>query len=1269
MSVICQNFVQNAWKKDLCSNCFKSFSDHTSAEDPCSVLLTRTEVEENEKNTVFNNLNGTRYISQATTIYESWKTLINDQTSTAFVLLKSPQRQEIPPEIVRQTPTVISETQTQPTSNGVAQGILKVGSKPSEVPRRNSVGFKEDHVQVIGYGGNDDYDSDEGNWEMSSDDDVSLESLDCTEEEKVITKITKENTDFNSNNENLLTPQEKPPKVAAENNSEGDKNSVGPELESAAVPSSVCEDSLETSTSSDPSTPVTEDVITTDKDETGEMQRQQEDTPKEGEEVQGDDPKVIAATLCKNSVPVPGIYEARSSFLHSIAEPPVAIYTPASDLFVHRGSTSSSSSEEDATAKVLAKPPAAKLPLKPKIPAKPVVKKEQNVPPVSPASTDDVSPREDIAEVKPVVSPAPPEEVVGQASPQVNETTETVHVANSASVPPEPENPVVQKENGRNFYDGSIYYAVSEPFSTSPEHEARNMNLARTLHYSETNIYQEVKNNNNRSPEKKDIKLAALAVELEQARYSSTPSKRAAPAPPANPPEQQLTPAAKTESPYYYYASRKLGFLKSKSEKDNDRLNGSTSPTAVYKSPSPTESSDDSTPKNKKSIFSFKKLLKRGNSSKDLVSDDVAQMKSTNNPTNRKAWKHAEFDKSRLRLEIVHPMDMPKVDDGAPPESVSANGSGSPVRHLEDGMYEGVTVERYGAIVIPADCRNVHQLPECQLQKCPPGRPDDRESVMATPDSPSSSCSGSSSGGPSRPAKPPPPPRCKAHTPTRSVPASAGSNGPQPRKPVVPKRHLRHNAKTDYANLGQVRTPMAPKKPQRSSSMASNSGENSGEEQGRSGQQGNSRTYEALNCQVDSSDSTVSGGSETQEEELYSNTAVPTQASSPPSKHISRNGPDPMTTRTCTQGDRPPSSPPGSPTCPDQASHRADWPTFEASYARITMSNHEALTKLLEHISTSSHLFPCESKIGGQMEWDKFELEGTSNIEGLQISSATYKETSCKVTLLVTKKTSFLPPVPQLLKHRTIVSFLDNDTIVLVLPRGAVSPVHHSNLHSSPHAVAYVLLQVISTLKALQSTGMEEVEACSQKCWLVEWETMHPQLVYLHQGIFPQQESDSEKVTLCQYVQKIILQLLHYQAESDIILDSTSDNAIFSILSSVLAEEKASSLSQAKRLLEYFLWAPWDLLKANWPVQLEAHLQRWLDIQRAEVWKRFARGLHSDGMPCSVYLEHKLSFLVNGSGKMLKDVSLFLNENGFFRVDSDGLDSEELYQDGMLTPL
>lgn len=1295
MSVICQNFVQNAWKKDLCSNCFKSFSDHAaSLEDSCSVILTSKEVQENEKNAVLNHLNGTRYISQATTIYESWKSLIEDQKSTAFVLLKTPERVERNADAGN--PVVAKEKSDQPSTNGIAQGILKLGAKSSELPRRNSVGFKEDHVQVIGYGGNDDYDSDEGNWEMSSDDDISLESLDCTEEEKVITKITKENTDFNANNENLLTPQQNLPHVPAENNSDDDKNSGESTHENVTAPEPVGEDSGAPSAPPEFSTPPVADSVPSTKDESEEMQSQPaEDSPAD-EEVQDDDPKVIAATLCTNSGPTPAIYEARSSFLHSITDTPMAIYTPASDLFVHRNSTSSSSSsEEESALKTPAK--VAPRPLaKPKIPAKPVVKKEQAEPSATlhgPIKSGPSSGK-DVVEVGPRSPPPATEKVVTTTHDLAKQSPEDAsEVQNGFSEHGSDFVSTAMLEGGKNFDDGSIYYAVSEPFTSSPENEARNMNLVRTLHYSETNIYQEVKGNHHH-PEK-EVKLAALAVELEQARQNAPP-KRLAPAPPSNPPEQQPTSAAKTESSNHYYTSRKLGFLGSrpKPEKDVEKANGTTSPTTVCKSPSPTESPDDSSAKNsKKSLFSLKKLLKRGNTSKDLTADDTPQSKIANNSVNPKAWKHAEFDKSRLRLEIVHPMDMARVSKDAVPTSATAeatNGACSPVRHLENGMYEGVTVEKYGAIVIPADCRNVHQLPGTAVQRSPlPDEKAEDQDQAPPPDSPSSSCSGSPGRRSARPPKPPPPPRCKGQTPPRPTPCTTGGSHETPsRKPVVPKRHLRHNNKTDYANLaddvrdwisgfvskiGHIRSPMAPKKPQRSSSMASNSGENSGEEQSQPAPD-KCDTNELVKRRSKSTEDNASRESESQEEELYSNTAVPLQASPPPNRETN----DACSTsvrvespRTSTQGDKPPTSPPPQPVCPDHASRRTEWLTLEASYSRITMSNYEALSKLLEHISSCSHQFPCESKIGVHMQWEKFEVESTFTEGGLQVSTATYKENSSKVTLLVTKRTSFLPPVPPLLKHRTVASYADssNDTTVLVLPRGTVSSVNSSRFHSSPHAVAYVLLQVISTLKALQSTGMEEVESSSQKCWLVQWDSTHPQLVYLHHGAPALCEPAVEKLTLCQYVRTVVLEMLHYTSDGDLERHAAGDHAIFAILAAVLAEEKASSLSWAKRLLEYFLWAPWDLLRANWPVEVEAHLQRWLDTQRAEVWKKVAGGLHLDNLPCSVYLEHQVSFLVSGSGKSLKDISLFLNEKGFFRNDAAMFEGEELYQDGMLTPL
>ncbi|KAJ8985715.1 hypothetical protein NQ317_014365 [Molorchus minor] len=38
-SAICQNFVQNAWKKELCSNCFKSKDEHTESPKPRPIQL------------------------------------------------------------------------------------------------------------------------------------------------------------------------------------------------------------------------------------------------------------------------------------------------------------------------------------------------------------------------------------------------------------------------------------------------------------------------------------------------------------------------------------------------------------------------------------------------------------------------------------------------------------------------------------------------------------------------------------------------------------------------------------------------------------------------------------------------------------------------------------------------------------------------------------------------------------------------------------------------------------------------------------------------------------------------------------------------------------------------------------------------------------------------------------------------------------------------------------------------------------------------------
>lgn len=92
------------------------------------------------------------------------------------------------------------------------KSILKGGPDPN---KKKGVVFK-DEEQVIGFGGLDsvpeDEDDDDG-WDVSEEDfdEALLDSLDTTEQDKMFTKLTKKNTDFNSINANLVKDSKTPP--------------------------------------------------------------------------------------------------------------------------------------------------------------------------------------------------------------------------------------------------------------------------------------------------------------------------------------------------------------------------------------------------------------------------------------------------------------------------------------------------------------------------------------------------------------------------------------------------------------------------------------------------------------------------------------------------------------------------------------------------------------------------------------------------------------------------------------------------------------------------------------------------------------------------------------------------------------------------------------------------------------------------------------------------------------------------------------------------
>lgn len=130
----CPRFVQNAWKKDLCSNCFKSREEH------------------------------------------------------AAVLQKIKSIATTPPRV----------------SKPPAKSIIKASLPANKKSKKKSVNFPQEVSEVIGFGG----DSASGNSDSDDEDDtpdnINTEELLVYEDDEDLQRLTKNNTEFNMNNGNLL---------------------------------------------------------------------------------------------------------------------------------------------------------------------------------------------------------------------------------------------------------------------------------------------------------------------------------------------------------------------------------------------------------------------------------------------------------------------------------------------------------------------------------------------------------------------------------------------------------------------------------------------------------------------------------------------------------------------------------------------------------------------------------------------------------------------------------------------------------------------------------------------------------------------------------------------------------------------------------------------------------------------------------------------------------------------------------------------------------
>lgn len=92
------------------------------------------------------------------------------------------------------------------------------------------------------------------------------------------------------------------------------------------------------------------------------------------------------------------------------------------------------------------------------------------------------------------------------------------------------------------------------------------------------------------------------------------------------------------------------------------------------------------------------------------------------------------------------------------------------------------------------------------------------------------------------------------------------------------------------------------------------------------------------------------------------------------------------------------------------------------------------------------------------------------------------------------------------------------------------------------------------------------------------------------------------------------------------------------LLKEILHEERAVSLNQAKSVLEFMLWGPFDVVQGVPAEERELSLQRWLDLERATV----LHGLVRTRVQLNVFEQLHLMFLVRSSAKVMCDASVLL---------------------------
>ncbi|KAK9737181.1 hypothetical protein QE152_g10884 [Popillia japonica] len=546
-----------------------------------------------------------------------------------------------------------------------------------------------------------------------------------------------------------------------------------------------------------------------------------------------------------------------------------------------------------------------------------------------------------------------------------------------------------------------------------------------------------------------------------------------------------------------------------------------------------------------------------------------------------------------------------------------------------------------------------------------------------------------------RASKPPPPPRNyeELHYTKPNIPHPPKSQEILNKQKEYTNKHgSNKKIETVYANIGEVRSAIVPNKPHRTASMREREAQ----------QQKRANNYEPINV-PNGKDSTENvydyiSSARSSSPECDSNKNSPNSKSSRTANGLSQrsessvdvsgdyfkyqNIPRSMSLTYCgseTESEiYSPYSFCGSETEVAEDDH--EWVThngrthklrsrkgrsivhknLEDNYGAVVVANHEALAQVLENIQQNSAIQPALRglKTASNLCWNDFTIK--SSIPPVIIGPRAFHQAvwgTQHVTLVVS--TGPAPSSTLSLGIFSLVPVTEFSDLIPVkyVPVKEINDVQHlqatvavlpwmqvhtfqtygellktKSSQNSDEAwkdtnfildeawkdTNFILLQLVNALKTLQAQGIEEIPLSLSTfvlCREIDKDT-HSRL-YVLQGLgedLTRKSNDDASGTLCMCATSALRRL-------------QTTAKLSTLLQNLLSNERAVSLSQVKSVLEFSLWGPSDVALGSTFRERELALQRWLDLQRATV----LHGLVCTKVHLTVYEECHLLFLVRSN--------------------------------------